>query len=158
METSESALRSALSAGQDGNDTRQWSWWAEEGEHFETYTVNEPTREAVIQVARDEFGADATFTIIEATQDGPFSAEIFDDRLMELIFERFGEANEERWGEDGFEGSSCSDDEEQELRDALRAALEQWLQKHVHTIPSWAFTETRNKEVIRPEPTPEPAR
>ncbi|MDF0540799.1 hypothetical protein PX699_00455 [Sphingobium sp. H39-3-25] len=128
-------------------DPRQWCWWAGEGEDPETYSVTDSSRGAVITAARAEFGADVTFTIVEATQDGPFIAEIFDDSLIDDVIEGFSEANGDRWGEDGFDG--CIDRDL--LARSLNDALALFLHDHGGDIVTWAFTGQRNKEVVRPD-------
>lgn len=131
-----------------GEDSRCWSWWAEEGDDVDTYTLNEPSREAVIAAARREFGDDATITIVEATQDGPFCTDLFDQDNVEDVIERFQDVNGHRFGENGFDGDIDQDG----LAACLNAAAASYFAEHGHDIVVWAFTAQRNKEVIRPAP------
>ncbi|MBM3928411.1 MAG: hypothetical protein FJ335_08145, partial [Sphingomonadales bacterium] len=79
-------------------DTRRWSWWAGAGTCPETYTLNERTREAIIAAGRADFDGEA-FTIVCATQDGPFEAAPFDsERLIDDLIDRFAEDNADRSG------------------------------------------------------------
>ena len=129
----------------------RYSWWAAEGTDPDTYHINEATREAVIEAARREYGPDATFTIIEATQDGDLRSNVFeadDDDLFDHVWERFSESNSERWSEDGMEGPGAND----ELCKRLNAAFAGWIAENAADFPTWGFTDSRNKEVISPAP------
>lgn len=128
---------------------RKYEWWAARGENPEVYAIVEPTRAAVIEKARHDFGPAAVFTIVEATQDGEFDPAIFDDaESIEWIAERFQEVNSDRWGEDGWEGFGCDENAEQELGRMLNAAFADWLKVHGRNIKTWTFTDMRNREVI----------
>ncbi len=140
-------------------DTRKWSWWATSIETAEdqpeSYDINETTREAALAKARQEHGAGAIIRLIEATQDGPFKNRPFDEHgdcpLLEAIFDKWLGVNSERWGEDG-DGpplGDVADDIARRLNDAFEAAIA----AHHDTLMEgvWAFTETRNAEVVKPE-------
>ncbi|KEZ00620.1 hypothetical protein AI27_17940 [Sphingomonas sp. BHC-A] len=131
-------------------DKYQWSWWAAEGEAADTYSINEPTRDAVIAAARSEYGDDATFVIVEATQDGPFVTDLFDEENVEDVIERFTDANGDRFGEDGFHGYI----DQHGLAAELNRAVALYMAEHGGDIVVWAFTDQRNKEVIRPGAAP----
>jgi len=127
-----------------------YEWWAGEGDAPEVYLVSAASRDEVIQRARREYGPTATFTIVEASQEGDFESDIFNETLLETIADRFQEVNSDRWGEDGWEGFACSAEAEGELAALLGAALGEWLKKHGPGIPTWTFTDQRSKEVIGP--------
>lgn len=135
---------------ESADDGRKWSWWAEEGEDVEAYCLNHPTRAGVIAAARYEYGDAAIFTIIEATQDGPFDTNLFDDDNIEPVIDRFQEANSARFGENGWDGHV----DHQGLAEALNAALAAYFEVHGDDVVVWTFTGVRNKEVIRPDPSP----
>jgi hypothetical protein len=133
------------------DDIRQWSWWAGEGEEPEGFKLQGVTRESVIAAAHDEFGLDAVFTIVEATQDGPFVTDIFDDHNVEDVIDRFVEANGDRFcPDDGFDGHI----DQAAFAAALNAACKSYFADHGGDIIVWAFTAQRNKEVIRPTAAP----
>lgn len=135
---------------EQANDGRQWSWWAMRGEDVETYCLNKSTRADVIAAARYEYGDDAIFTIIEATQDGPFDTNLFDEDNVEEVIDRFVEANSGRFGENGWDGHI----DHYGLANVLNAALAAYFEVHGDDVVVWTFTGVRNKEVIRPEPSP----
>lgn len=127
-------------------DTRQWSWWAGLGADAEHFTITESSREAVIAAAEREFGPNARVTIVEATQDGPFTApDLDDDEMMDVLLDKFSEANCERFGEDGL-----VDFPRDALAKQLQAAFQAFLVQHGHEIPTYTFIEQRNREVIGP--------
>jgi hypothetical protein len=125
------------------DDKRQFSWWAADGVQPESYTLNEPTREAIIAAAEREWPGE-TFTIVYATQDGPFQTRPFDELLTERVLEQFAEDNSERFGEDGMDSDLSLD----ALAAHLNTAFAEFIAEHVDKIPTWSFTEERDKEVI----------
>ena len=129
---------------------RQFSWWAGLGAEPEVYSVNDATRDGVIAAARDEFGSAEWFTIVEATQDGPFDCDIFDHggRLIEDVIERFSEENSERFGEDGFLG----DIDQGDLAAHLNRAFSEFMAMHGGKVVVWGFTEQRHREAVAPIP------
>ncbi len=129
-------------------DDRQWSWWAGEGEGAEHFTVNEASREAVIAAARREFGDDVPFTIVCATQYGPFETDIFGEEQAEEMIDRFYEANSGRWDEEGCEDPGFTFDE---LAAAMNAAFGEFIRQRQSSIQTYSFTEQRHREVIDPQ-------
>ena len=71
-----------------------------------------------------------------------------DQNLHDLIVERFGDLNPHRFGEDGMEDFPPIDDN---LCHALNAAFAAWLAPSQANIPTFAFTASRNLELISPE-------
>lgn len=144
-------------------DLKHWSWWADEAtpprdpaQHAldawgfpESYSINGATKEAALQAARREFGADVHIALTEATQDGPFETDLFegDAKLIELVLEAFAEQNEDRFGEDGFDG----DVDQDKLATHLNRALAEFFATHGRSVRVWSFTEQRNREIIAPE-------
>lgn len=125
-------------------DDRLWKWWAGRGD-AEHFTVSAASREAIIAAASREFEGDP-FTIVEATQDGPFEVpDLDDDDLIDRLIEMFAEANGERVGEDGVE-----DFPRDELVAALTGAFGAVLAEHGRSIPTYFFTEQRNREIVTP--------
>ncbi len=130
-------------------DNRTWMWWAAEvdspEEEPERYSVEAPTREAVIAAARSEFGPGAQFIIVEATQDGPFDSRPFDENgdcpLVEAIMEKFLDDNGQRWGED-------SDPPMLDPARVLNDAFELYCRDNHAALmeAAWSFTASRNKE------------
>lgn len=135
-------------------DVRHWSWWAGEGAEPETYTVNEPTRDAVIAAAGREFGADSVFTIVEATQDGPFVTDVVDEDIAERVIDAFVDANGHRFGEQGWEGYLDQD----ALAAELNRAVARFVDARGDDIIVWSFTGQRHREVFGPVVAAEGAR
>lgn len=131
-------------------DDRQWTWWADEGEEVETFRFTAATREEVIAAVQAECGSDVIISVVEATQDGPFLTDLFDDDSIDDVIERFADVNSDRFGEDGFDGSV----DHASLAAALNAACATYFAAHGRDIVVWAFTAQRNKEVIRPAAAP----
>lgn len=131
-------------------DDRQWTWWADEGEEVETFRFTGTTRDDVIATVRAECGPDVIISVVEATQDGPFLTDLFDDDSIDDVIERFADANSDRFGEDGFDGSI----DHAGLAAALNAACAAYFAAHGGDIIVWSFTAQRNKEVIRPAAAP----
>lgn len=125
------------------DDDRHWQWWASsDGEHF---GISEATRDAVIAAGTRDFGGDP-FTIVEATQDGPFEVpDLDDDVLIDRLIDLFSEVNGGRFGEDGVD-----DFPRVELVAALTTAFETVLAEHGKSIPTYFFTEQRNRELVTP--------
>lgn len=125
-------------------DDRLWQWWAGSGD-AEHFTVSAASRDAVITLATREFDGDP-FTVVEATQDGPFEVpDLDDDDLVDCLIEKFVEANSKRFGEDG-----CEDFPRDALVEALTAAFGVMLAKHGKSISTYFFTEQRNRELVTP--------
>lgn len=125
----------------------RWSWWVGSGENPETYDLNERTRDAAIAAGCREYQGDV-FTIVYATQDGPFNTTPFDDAsLIDQLIERFAEDNGDRFGEDGFEG----DFDNEALAEAMNAAFDAFIIEHGSGIRTWSFTGQIDREIIRPD-------
>lgn len=135
-----------------------WSWWAAEvhdlDEKPETYMINEPTRDAVVAAARREFGRKTFIAIVEATQAGGFDARPFgedgDGRLIEDTLDQFRDDNGDRWGEGDGPVALPTEDLAKRLNDAFEAFIAENLDAVMEG--AWTFTETRNAEVLSPEP------
>lgn len=117
-------------------ETQVFTWWHGRGTCPEAFNVGAHTRDGTIAAALDDYDGEP-FTICEAHQDAKFNFDIFDACEVR---ERFEEANEECWGEDGMEWSTDAG-----LIDVLEAALRGWFYKN-KPCRSWALQEMRNVE------------
>lgn len=137
-------------------DERGWSWWAVDVESPESaepdiFHLNEPTREGIIAVAAREW-PDCWVAIVEATQDGPFTARPFDEegdcRLLESVWDKFTDENGARLGEDsdGFPWGLIDAEMARRLNDTFEAVCRE---NHEALMEgAWAFTSTRNFEIV----------
>lgn len=125
----------------DGN----FRWWVGRGSQPETYSTSEDTREAAIQVGKDEFG-DSGFTIVEADKD---VARIMDGGDL---WERFIEINEDLGSEDVYFGEDDAPTDEQaaELTTEFRGIFQAWMDRHKLNPSVWKFGTTRNEEYFPP--------
>lgn len=127
----------------------KFSWWA--GQSDEHFSINENTREDVIERGRAEFDGEG-FHIVEASQDKDFS---FPDGGR--LWEQFIEGNEDLGGEDNYFGEdvTVTPEQEKELGDAFKALFEGWMERHKLEPYVYVFTATRNNEFI-PGTNPDP--
>ena len=127
----------------DGN----FKWYWGRGSEPDVYWGEEDSREAIIQVARDE-GDGECFTIVEADKSIP-SFDVFD---ADNVLDNYYDHNEECWGEDGpdVEATLVA---KQELERALANIFQEWMVKHKLT-KTWSFGTMRNHEFF-PEEKPE---
>lgn len=135
------------------SDERKWSWWAVEldspDDVPESYQLNEPTREAVLQAAL-RANPGCWVSIVEGTQDGPFEMRPFSEEddcpRVGTAFDWFLDDNGARWGEDGPDFMLVQKD----LAKLLNDAFESYLRANQAELneAAWSFTETRNAEVL----------
>lgn len=121
----------------------KWSWWV--GSSEERFDTECDTREEAEAIAREEYeGA----WIIEAQKpDSILLSKYFD---AESFLER---ADERAWDYHGDpEGDAAVfEDAWKELaalQEMVRAAIDQWQEKHGLIFTSWKFSATRNLEYI----------
>lgn len=123
----------------DGN----FKWWYGYGQDPKSYMGPCDTREEAIATLRNSGGG----TIVEADK-AIATSYIFD---IDDVMQRFVEANEECWGEDGCE-TNHTREQSNELENMLGAALEAWFEKYPAAKPEvWNFGTERNREYIAPK-------
>lgn len=124
---------------------KNFHWWVASGSRPEHYGQYEETREAAIQVGKDEFGDDG-FTIVEADKEVPGIMDGDD------LWERFIENNEELGGEDSYFGENQSPTQDQfsELTTEFHGIFQAWMDRHNLNPHVWRFGTTRNEEYFPP--------
>jgi hypothetical protein len=120
-----------------GDNNFKWYWGR--GSEPDVYWGGEDSREAIIEVARDDVDGES-FTIIEADKSIP-TFNVFD---ADNVLDSYVDHNEECWGEDGpdFDATLVA---KNELELALANVLQEWMRKH-SLIKTWSFGTSRNQE------------
>lgn len=139
-------------AGDDGlrraKGEPDWQWFASSDE--ENYlTGPEDTREAIIEVGKNDYDGDG-FYIVEAVRSDPSrlipSAENFLTQTLE------GAADDGEFGEDGDYDLCGAPETQARAISELDAALQSWTAKWKHVLPApWRFARTRNAEYVPSE-------
>lgn len=106
------------------NGNGDYKWFVASDMDSEHWHGPEDTREAAIQVGRQDYGNEA-FAICRA--DKAVAACVPDmESFAETMMESIGEANEDCWSEDGWE-DAWTDAAFKELRNRLESTVGQWL-------------------------------
>lgn len=123
----------------------QW-WWSHDDERFDG-PFN--TREAAIAEAEVSFGTDDGFYICQATKSAEKLSGHFD--AADLI-ERANDESAEFMGEDGDPLFDPNADQEADLQEIVRAAIDAWQEKHKLVFTQWCFDWQGRSEWISPNP------
>lgn len=121
-----------------------FKWYWGHGEEPECMWGAEATRDAILQVARDEAGG--SFTIQLADKALPSTA-CFD---ADTILEQYEDFNEGVWGEDGSE-IDASAEQKRELEAKLADCLDRWMRKHGLRGNAWQLGVVKEREYFAAE-------
>lgn len=124
-----------------------WQWWA--GRDEEYYTVGpEPTREAAIQVATEDFDGEPFF-VVEAVSDNLLRLMRSGSQMLMEELEIL--ASEGTFGEDGNFSLGGPPDEQLRARAELDSVFSAWAEKWRHLLPRpCEFAKTRNFAQVDP--------
>jgi len=127
----------------------QW-WWRHDGERFDGPF---DTREAAIAEAEVNFGTDDGFYICQATK--PTGAKLSKHFEADYFIEQSNEDSAEFMGEDGDPLFDPNADQEADLQEIVRAAIDAWQEKHKLVFTQWCFDWQGPSEWISTKPDEE---
>jgi nucleoside 2-deoxyribosyltransferase len=131
-----------LNQPQNQSDGFQWYWT--EGDDLEICQRGGSTREETIAKALRDVPIGGVFTVLEADKQTASAPD------ADAIIDLFADANEECWGEDGFEGLDGAPEVIASAKHELTGIVEGWFDKHASLVQEpWFFGAQRNEQAYR---------
>lgn len=130
---------------------KNWKWYS--GDNNESYSCGPfDTREEAIDEARGLYGDDIGVHVTEAYKEQLKLSSYISSDTVEAILEQAEECVADLGDEYGDHLTfDVSSEQQKDLREMLRAAVDAWQEKHGLKFTTWCFTDTRNEAFIEPE-------